>query len=304
MLKLKNEYINGRLNKADYILQMYGFHEVLLQYPKLIGDTDIERIVIEKDNIYVTLNNGINLIVRELDERTVPVEIMNFNSYEKQEWENVFTLIDKTDYPRTVLDIGGNVGYISLLLKNKWPESDIIAFEPIKSTYDVFCNNVKLNGMDIKVENIGLADEEGEFTYYYYPEGSGNSSLKNLSHRDSVQELKAQVKTVDNYVVENNITDIDFIKMDIEGAEFLALKGAKKTIEKNKPVMYIELLRKWSASFNYKPQDVVEWLNELGYGCFVFKENRMEKIFEINENTVETNFLFIHETKFTLYEIA
>ena len=90
---------------------------------------------------------------------------------------------------------------------------------------------------------------------------------------------------------------IDLIKIDIEGNELAALQGAIKTIEKDKPTIIVELLRKWMKPFGHQPQEVVEILNKLGYECWALSDFEMRKIESIDEKTVETNFLFVHSNQ-------
>jgi hypothetical protein len=89
---------------------------------------------------------------------------------------------------------------------------------------------------------------------------------------------------------------LDFIKIDVEGAEKLVIDGGINTIKSLKPIIYCELLRKWSAKFGYHPQDVVKLLAEIGYKCFYLDgENELQRIYEIDDQTSQTNFLFIYQ---------
>ena len=90
---------------------------------------------------------------------------------------------------------------------------------------------------------------------------------------------------------------LDFIKCDVEGAEFMVLKGGKQTISEKKPVLFLELLRKWSKEFGYTPNDVIKFMREIGYECYCIRNKKLSKITEITEETVETNFVFLHKDK-------
>lgn len=291
ILNLREKYQNGKLEKHQYITEMYQFHKILLEYVRIVQKTDIRDIVINKHGMFITTDTGLVLKAYEA-ERAIPFEMLNFGNYEKSEWNNIINILNKCK-PRTILDIGGNIGYIAMMLKKNFPESLVYSFEPIKNTYEVFLEHIRMNKIDVIAENIGLSDEKGEFEYYYSPDAPGNASLKDLSHRDTTQKIRANVTTLDNYVEEKQIKNVDFIKLDVEGAEFSALKGAENVLEKYAPIIFAELLRKWSAPFGYKPQDVVEWLGEREYDCFTFKESGLKKLNVIDENTVETNFLFM-----------
>ena len=56
-----------------------------------------------------------------------------------------------------------------------------------------------------------------------------------------------------------------------------------------------EMLRKWSAKFNYHPNDIIQLFEEIGYECYVIADNGMLKRFGyVNEETIETNYFFLH----------
>jgi hypothetical protein len=114
-------------------------------------------------------------------------------------------------------------------------------------------------------------------------EGESEMQEIELISIDTLEEIKS--------------SKIDLIKIDIEGNELAALQGAIKTIEKDKPTIIVELLRKWMKPFGHQPQEVVEILNKLGYECWALSDFEMRKIESIDEKTVETNFLFVHSNQ-------
>lgn len=57
------------------------------------------------------------------------------------------------------------------------------------------------------------------------------------------------------------------------------------------------MLRKWSAKFNYHPNDIISFLSELGYRCYALSKENVQIINEVDENTIATNFLFLHPKK-------
>ena len=88
---------------------------------------------------------------------------------------------------------------------------------------------------DITLENLGLSDKEGEESYF--PQGTG-------SKKDSSGNLTAKFIDLDTYVVRNNLPRVDYIKLDIEGAELEMLHGASKTITEFKPKMAVSAYHK------------------------------------------------------------
>ena len=86
--------------------------------------------------------------------------------------------------------------------------------------------------------------------------------------------------------------------MTLRGVNCLCMRGGEKTIEKYKPIVMSEMLRKWARKFNYHPNDIIDFFRRLGYLCFVISgENNLKEFHEVTEETVETNYYFLHEMK-------
>jgi len=133
--------------------------------------------------------------------------------------------------------------------------------------------------------------------FYFQKEGSVNASAAIMNTDRSNTIIKCHVDTIDNYFQENNLAQLDFIKCDIEGAEFFAFQGGKNTIAEYKPVIFTEMLRKWSAKFEYHPNDIIMFFKEMGYNCYYATHNNLREIKTITDETMETNFFFLHENK-------
>jgi methyltransferase, FkbM family len=292
---LEKEYISGKMDKNEYIQRMHDVHKVLFEYSTFIKNTDIKKIEIEDDNVtLITRENEIKLLCDELDHRMVPIEILNFKFYEKDEIDFILKLIRENS---TILDIGANIGWYSLKIAKNIDNVEIIAFEPIPKTFKYLKENIDLNHVsNIKTFNYGLSDEEKDISFYYYPEGSCNASAANLSRRKDVDKITCKLTTIDKFAADKNIS-VDFIKCDVEGSELFVFKGAIKTIKRDKPIIFTELLRKWAAEFNYHPNNVISLLKKSGYLCFTINNGNLNEIIEINEDTAETNFLFLNSRK-------
>ena len=90
---------------------------------------------------------------------------------------------------------------------------------------------------------------------------------------------------------------VDFIKCDVEGAELLVFKGGLNTIKRDKPIIFSEILRKWSAMFNYDPNEIFDLFKSEGYLAFTVNTNVLLPFCRMDESTVETNFFFLHAEK-------
>jgi len=284
------------INKAAFIQRMYEeCHSQLFEYQDLIKKTNVKSIEINNKEIIVTTKDrGVRLAMVKLDRRIAPVAMLNFDDYERDETEMINKLVKDGD---TVIDIGANVGWHSLNLALAKRNCKIYAFEPIPATYNHLLRNLELNAIDnVKSYNYGFSDKIGEFDFYYYPEGSGNASLANLSGRDSVTKINCKLSTLDCFISESNL-QINFIKCDVEGAELLVFKGGIETLKKDKPIIFSEILRKWSAGFDYDANEIFRLFFQIGYKAYTIDGLFLKPFYQMDETTVNTNFIFIHESR-------
>jgi hypothetical protein len=93
---------------------------------------------------------------------------------------------------------------------------------------------------------------------------------------------------------------LDVLKADVEGAELFVLRGGLETIRRDRPAILAEMLRIHSAPFGYHPNEILDLLHPLGYQCFASTEQGWLPFSVMDEETVETNFLFLHEERHAL----
>lgn len=292
--KLETEFKKGRLKKEDYIRKMHAMHNILWHYLDFIKGRNVSSIEISKEHIMLTTKNGIKMICDSEDERTIPVEILNFGDHEAEELCMIRKFLCEDS---VLLDIGANIGWYCLNLAGDVPKGRILAFEPIPKTYNYLERNLVINNLkNVELYNIGLSDEEEKAEFFYDPRLSGATSLRDLHGDRKKCRIKCRVTTLDKFS-KGVISAIDFIKCDVEGAELFVIKGGLNTIRKDLPVIFLELLRKWSAKFGYHPNKVISTLNKIGYRCYYARGSRLVPIGGINEETKATNFYFLHPVK-------
>ena len=137
-----------------------------------------------------------------------------------------------------VLDLGGNIGTSAMhFAPLVQPGGKIYSFEPI--THAITQHNIGANGLNDVVEVVpkAVADREGEIEFDTNDSYIDSSFTRVLHDPDAAnrRSVKAPVTTVDAFVAERKLGRVDLIKMDIEGAEELAMEGAVETIRRFKP---------------------------------------------------------------------
>lgn len=293
--EIRRKFAAKEITKPEFIDQMHEAHGCLFDYAAYIPQTDIEKIEITDGQVMMTSRElGVKIICGKSDKRIAPIEILNFQHYEKKDSDMIFRLVSNGD---RILDIGANIGWYSINLAKRFPQCKILAFEPIPKTFSQLEKNISINSVsNIETYNHGFSNETKDLIFYYYPTGSENASSAKLADVEGVQEIKCRVKTLDDFMSSDNAS-VDFIKCDVEGAELFVFQGGVETLKKCKPIIFTEMLRKWSAKFNYHPNEIIKLLGDIGYKCFSVNDTRLVEFFSMDEDTVETNFFFLHTEK-------
>ena len=299
--KAKIEYKEQKINKANFIDKMHEFHKVLFDFSENLKDTEIAKIEIEDNKVVFTTRateyhpGGCKFFVDAVDKRVTPVDTFNFDMYEKDDSEMLFNLVKDGD---TIFDIGANIGWYSNHLAKKFPNSTIYSFEPIPETFNQITANTQLNGAkNIKLNNLALSSKKEKLVFYYSPSVTGASSSQNITENHNMTKIDLETETIDNFMIANSITELDFIKCDVEGAEYFVYQGGFETIKINKPIVFTEMLRKWAGKFGYHPNDIINYFFQFGYKCFIANKGKLKIIDKVDEQTIETNFFFLHESK-------
>lgn len=298
----KDKYKNGEITKHELIDELYTqFHSILFDYSQVLKDTEYDKIEITDGQVHFTTKEtnfhagGIRLLVDQHDKNTIPLMSFDFNVLEPNDSEIIFKMVKEGD---VVFDIGANIGWYSIHLAKQVGNGHIHSFEPIPATFAQLGQNLALNGFrNVSINNVALSETPQVLKFYFSPQYSAAASARNITGSAEMIEMECQAITLDQYVAENNVSKLDFIKCDVEGAEYFVYKGGLKTLANLKPIVFTEMLRKWAAKFDYHPNDIIALFKDLGYRCFYSDNGRLIEIKEVTETTLPTNYLFLHQEK-------
>ncbi len=141
---------------------------------------------------------------------------------------------------RIALDIGANIGNHSIYWATEMQFDAIYSFEPLPANYERLVNNVASNGLSNVIPiNKAISDQPGTVIVDKYDEKNlgGTSFIKTEINSSQV----VQAMSVDEFVAENQIDTIDFVKVDTEGNEVNALLGMNKTVKTFNPAIWVEV---------------------------------------------------------------
>ena len=230
------------------------------------------------------------------DLRSAPIVSLRTGVYEAGVERIMETLLPSAE---NFLDLGANIGFYSMFAVSLNPKIRVIAFEPNPIVRNRLFENLIINRYltQVSVIPFGLSSIHETAEFFVPPiSGSGAGSLKNLHIEEGTpSRFQVELHSIDEIFSKDS--EIDLIKIDIEGSEYQAILGGEELINAQQPVIVIELLRKWMSAFGSHPQEVLLKLNTLGYVCFGINDEYLRKIQEIDEGTEETNFLFFPKSR-------
>jgi len=158
---------------------------------------------------------------------------------------------------RVAIDIGGHLGVASEFLSHCFEK--VHTFEPLWYEHTI----INLEHLtNVEVHPIGLGEKEKTEKIWIAEHNIGGSSMVPHPLRERKWMHKAKHKEVKVVPLDSfNFTNVDFMKIDVESYEYEVLKGAKNTIETNRPIIGIELLQSYQS--NYK--EIIKYIESFGY---------------------------------------
>ena len=139
-----------------------------------------------------------------------------------------------------LFDVGANIGHYSLKASEIFPQSEIFSFEPSKVSFEQLLENTKSSG-NINCVKMAFGDESKKHILYSPDNGSAMASLYKRDIPNSEVEFnlseEIEIMKLDDWVNRNNVYP-DFLKVDVEGAELLVLRGSIKTLQKIRAVQF------------------------------------------------------------------
>ena len=221
------------------------------------------------------------MIVKTRDGRNLAINTKNFSYrfiYFTGEYEQAITeIFSQLVKPGDVcLDIGANMGWYTTLFQRLVGSNGVVhAFEPVPPTFKHLGENVRLNEpQNVRLNNLALGDEEKEIELHIFDDlPDGHASIATFGHSD-FQSYTSRMITLDSYLEETGTDNVRLVKMDIEGAELMMLKGASKLFQQQDlPILEVEMALATTRGFDYVPNDLIEFIRgKADYDFFAIDE--------------------------------
>ena len=177
---------------------------------------------------------------------------------------------------KTIIDAGAFIGDTALIFSELAPDR-IISFEPVLENVKLMEKTIQLNNLsNVTIEQMALGEKKGILKMYVC--GMGSTGLPREEDRGVYKETQNLPTTsLDEYALEHNLKNIGLIKADIEGSEPDFLKGARKVITEQRPILLICIYHNRHDFFEIKTM-LEEW--NLGYKFKIRKPTVVNATYE------------------------
>ncbi|HSX08387.1 MAG TPA: FkbM family methyltransferase [Candidatus Saccharimonadales bacterium] len=189
-------------------------------------------------------------------------------------WDgNVRTVLDHMiDTPNPVIiESGTNIGATLMQIKLAKPESEVHCFEPSNLFWEALRTNKEANDWrHVYLNSCALSDASAAQTLYNN-DSTASFATREYDGHDFVSEQIVKTQRLDEYT--KGFTRLDFIKSDTDGHEYNVLKGARHTLERFHPMLYLEFQISQITAAGQDPHEFLEFLTDNGYRNFLLFNN-------------------------------
>ncbi len=189
------------------------------------------------------------------------------DGYEKENFTLINTAVNKDD---VVIDIGAHIGLMAVVLGKRTGENGkVYSFEPTPRSFTVLKETIKLNKLEkvITPFNQAVAATSGSIEFNANKEDVSNS-IVSYDYNSGHQKITVNTISVDDFVKQQQLSRLDFIKIDAEGVELDVLKGAKATLQQFNPKMILALHPLAVAAKGDTMEEIYDTLTAWGYKIF------------------------------------
>lgn len=225
--------------------------------------------------LHVTVNEEVEVVRKGLKWRLTPADYTDSSLFwlnSRDDWDLLH--LHRLLCPgATVIDVGANFGYYSLMLATALKrQCSIIACEPHPVNFQRLKGHVNANNMTtcVKIFPIGVSDHEEVVCMHRPADNSGHAMIK-----PSGETADVRLTTLDNLCLTEGIDRLDLLILDVEGYEQRALHGAEEVLSRFTPVVFVELFPPVMRRQGADPDSVFVLLIRQGYRFFVARKERL-----------------------------
>lgn len=174
--------------------------------------------------------------------------------------------------PGTIIDIGANIGIVSVLLGHQFPDRTIHAIEPAPHTFAALGKNIALNRLgNVRAHQYAIADQPGSLALNADPTQRATARIAtgNDTHIQTVEAI-----TLDSLIEREAITDLALLKIDVEGFESTVFDGARRMLaDRLAKIIFMEVCPAVTVSAGFDAAAPARIVQQAGYSWFRLEQS-------------------------------
>ena len=173
--------------------------------------------------------------------------------------------------PALMLDIGANIGLISLPLLRKFKKLSIVAFEPGPVQANCLAHTIARNKLSARLTLLKTAvgRERGDLDFFVHSaEHASGDGFRDTGRAGKASRITVPCITLDDWWNSSQRPTVGVIKIDVEGAEHWVLQGGASLLARCRPTVFYEVCLENSNPYPHTPFDTIELLNKQGYSVY------------------------------------
>ena len=230
--------------------------------------------------------NGYQVLVRTKEHMGAALLYLGEQS-DYEEFEIIRQFVERSD---VCFDIGANIGYYTLLLAKVAKETH--AFEPVPLSYHLLNSNVLINGISNVITNLCAVGNISGETSFNIAADSAYSGFYDTNIVRPAESVRLTVTRLDDYCTTHRISRVDFLKIDVEGAESLVLDGAREVLKSKPRFMMVELADCVQKKYGSSVTDIVKKLACYGFKPFIPMNGSLREFRSEHHNLFSNVFFF------------
>ncbi len=247
-----------------------GGHDAAPAASDAIRETD----ALPEDGYAVVTRTRQGVFINNAYDQGVGWQLRTHGAFDEVQMGLLTVLAGAVPRDATVLDIGANIGVVSVVLaRAAGPAARVLAFEPQRHLFNMLAGNLALNAADnvaCRCEAVGAAPGVASLPVLNYRDFAsfGSVELNRAAQSDAFQQAQdGRFESVPMVSLDSlDLARVALIKIDVEGMEDQVLAGARATIARDRPVMYVEHLKSDKSALGHT-------LAGMGYRLFDFYDN-------------------------------
>ena len=218
---------------------------------------------------------------------TLYIQRLKAGQYQRTNWDFAQSMLKNF---RRCIDVGSNNACNAIHYADRF--NIVECFEPTHLAQQLWHNTVRDNQVtNVKLHTEALGEDTRNTQVILHKCNGGHNHLSHYDKnpRADIKKLGRSTQSVSQRTLDSyNFSDVDFIKIDVEGYELFVVHGAQKTIDTHRPLIQMEIVANQCRKFNYRAEDLIAHMRGCGYRVCSKRDGWLDGVFTSSCRSDET----------------